>query len=276
MNHFFKLLHMEVRRFRYILAGLMGVTAIVQLCALFWTVSKELKLRETLMLRPEKTDYVFHELTFAWAMSSAQFWFLVPVFMSITVLSLYIFFIWYRDWVGRHTFVYRLLMLPTQRRNIYLAKLTAILIFMFVMLSFQLLLLIVENMVFNWIVPSEQGGSSHFADAVSANQALDMLLPHQFGQFVFNNGVGVLAVLVLFTSILLERSYRRIGILYGILYAAGCFAAVIVPLTTLGIENPGAYLYPGEIIAIVLVIAALLLVLSVWLGLRLLARKITV
>ena len=35
---------------------------------------------------------------------------------------IYVFFIWYRDWLGKYTFAYRLLMLPTTRINIYFAK----------------------------------------------------------------------------------------------------------------------------------------------------------
>lgn len=276
MSDFFKLTHLEVRRFRYILAGLMVLTAIVQLGALVWTVSKELSWRETFLLRPENAGFVFPKLTFAWAVGDSEFWFVVSIMASITVLVLYVFFIWYRDWFGRHTFVYRLLMLPTQRRNIYLAKLTAIMLFVFAMLSFQVILLLIENQVFKWIVPSEQYGISRFADAVSANPALDLLLTHRLDQFAFQYAAGIWTVLVLFASILLERSYRRIGILYGILYAAGCAAAVIVPLASLGIDDPGAYLYPGEIVAIVGAIAAILLILSVWLGLRLLKRKISV
>ena len=31
------------------------------------------------------------------------------------ILIIYVFFIWYRDWLGKNTFIYRLLMLPTAR-----------------------------------------------------------------------------------------------------------------------------------------------------------------
>jgi hypothetical protein len=201
---------------------------------------------------------------------------MVPVLLSIAVLILYVFLIWYRDWVGRDTFIYRLLMLPTARRHIYMAKATAILMFVFGMVSFQLVLLPVENMIFNLIVPSEMRVASFFTDVISANPGLDLLLPRNFNQFLFSYGLGTIAVLAIFTAILLERSYRSLGIVYAILYLFLCFIAVMFPVTTLGLENAAAYLYPVEIVAIELVMCALVLIISVWLGFRLLAKKITV
>ena len=38
------------------------------------------------------------------------------------VLIIYVFFIWYRDWFGKNTFIYRLFMLPTARINVYLQR----------------------------------------------------------------------------------------------------------------------------------------------------------
>ena len=40
-------------------------------------------------------------------------WFLGPIALCIAALIIYVFFIWYRDWLGKNTFAYRLLMLPT-------------------------------------------------------------------------------------------------------------------------------------------------------------------
>ena len=56
-------------------------------------------------------------------------WFIGPIALCIAMLIIYVFFIWYRDWLGKNTFIYRLLMLPTNRLNIYLAKATTILLF---------------------------------------------------------------------------------------------------------------------------------------------------
>ncbi len=46
MNRYLKLVHMEVHRFRWMLAILMGITAVCQISALIWTLTKELSLPE--------------------------------------------------------------------------------------------------------------------------------------------------------------------------------------------------------------------------------------
>jgi hypothetical protein len=282
MNRYLKLVHMEIHRFRYILAGLMAITAVVQIGVIISTLVSEVSTRKEALLNNQTIHsgsafFPSGKLSFASTMFGIQFWFALPILLSVAVLGLYIFLIWYRDWFGRQTFVYRLLLLPTARRHIYLAKATAILIFILGMVAFQLLLLPIENTIFNLMVPGEMSEGSYFADVISANQALAFLLPQNFDQFVFSYGLGFSAVLALFTAILLERSYRRLGIPYAILYLIACAAAVmILPVSSQTNSNPSAYLYPAEFFTIEMVIFALVVATSLWLGFRLLTKKITV
>jgi hypothetical protein len=279
MNRYLKLVHMEVHRFRWVLAVLMGITAISQISALIWTLTKELSRRKEELPLNMGDSYLApapENLTFEWAIFNTQIWFILPILACIGVLALYVFFIWYREWFGRHTFIYRLLVLPTARRNIYLAKISAFLLFVFSFVSFQLALLPVEKMIFKLVVPSDQRADSHIVDAISRNQALVGLVPRQFEQFLYYYGIGTIAVLAIFTAILLERSYRRLGILYGVLYLAGCVSAVMLPFFFLGVDNNFMYVYSNEMFVIELAMCVLVLCLSVWLGMRLLAKKITV
>ncbi|QMV39921.1 hypothetical protein [Cohnella cholangitidis] len=272
MNRYLKLVHMEVHRFRYILAGLMAFTMIIQFVALIWHLNEELNMHEKVLI---KYGYPVMDMSFAQAIASTQFLFTIPIIASISVLILYIFFIWYRDWLGRNTFVYRLLMLPTARSHIYLAKLTAMLLFVFGLISFQLLLLPIEHFIFKLMVPAEQIKPSYFMDAVSVNQAFELLLPRNLDQFVLSYGIGVMSVVAVFTAILLERSYRLIGIVYGVLYLLACLLAFSFPLFA-GIDTSDAYLYPEEIWGIELLICVLIVTVSIWLGFRLITKKVSV
>lgn len=278
MNRYLKLVHMEVHRFRSVLAVLMGITAICQISALIWTLTKELSRRREPL--PEDIGKSFlappEQLTFEWAMFNTQQWFIWPILICISVLALYVFLIWYRDWIGRHAFIYRLLVLPTARRNIYLAKISAFLLFVFSMVSFQLVLLPIHNVIFKLIVPAGQRADSHIVDAISRNMALIELIPRQFEQFLYYYGIGTIAVLAIFTAILLERSYRLLGILYGVLYLSGCVLAVMSPILYFVAEEEDAFLYPNEIYAAELIMLVLVLCVSMWLGMRLLSKKITV
>lgn len=277
MNRYLKLVHMEVHRFRWMLAILMGITAVCQISTLIWTLKKELSRRREQL--PQDIGNSFQapspeQLTFEWAMFNTQLWFILPIIICISVLALYVFFIWYRDWIGRHTFIYRLLMLPTARRNLYLAKISAFLLFVFGFVSFQLVLLPIHNVIFKLIVPADQRADSHIVDAISRNQALVELIPRQFEQFLYYYGIGTIAVLAIFTAILLERSYRRLGILYSVLYLSGCVLTVMSPALLFDSRHP--YLYPNELYFAELIMFVLVLCISVWLGMRLLAKKITV
>lgn len=260
---------MEIYRFRYILAALMAITAIFQISSLLFTVLGELKRREHAGYSPDEP------LSFALAIAHSQFWFIIPMLICIAVIGLYIFFIWYRDWIGRSTFIYRLLMLPTARQHIYWAKSTAIILFVFGLLSFQMLLIFIEKIIFNLIVPAEQRVESFFAEIFQSNQALELLFPRNFEQFIYTYGLGMIAVFVIFTAILLERSYRRIGILYGLLYLAVCVLVIAVP-PLFQFDYSVSFLYPGEILAIEYTLCGLVLAASLLLGFRLLARRVSV
>lgn len=279
MNRYLKLVHMEVHRFRWVLAALMGLTAIFQISSLLWIVKRELKLRAEQKLRNLGADSFSapssENLTFEWAMFNTQFWFILPILISISVLGVYIMLIWYRDWLGRSTFIYRLLMLPSARSQLYWAKITAILMFVFVMISYQLALLPVEHFIFNLAVPADSRADSHIVDAITANQALVHLIPRRFEQFLYSYGLGTLAVLVIFTALLIERSYRRTGILYGLLYLAGCAFVIFLFLSTTT-SGLGGYFYPGELYMILIAVCIAVTITSIWLGLRLIKRKISV
>ncbi|MBB6733590.1 hypothetical protein [Cohnella zeiphila] len=274
MIRYGKLVHMEVRRFRYFLLGMMGLTLVVQVAALIWKTTGEVhRLRAGGAPVP---FFGFDKLTFTWAVFNTQAMFALPILVSAAGLALYVFLIWYRDWLGRGTFAYRLLMLPTARRNLYLAKLTAILLFVFSLLAFQLLALPIEQGIFNLIVPAEMRMDSYFTDIIQANQAFSLLLPLSGAQFLYQYGLGVICILVAFTAVLLERSFRFWGIGYAVIYATACIAAFVVPLLTLGFDRDDAYLYPKEIFGILTAVIMVVAAASIGLGFRLLSRKITV
>src|SRR5690625_85762 len=79
--------------------------------------------------------------------------FLGPIAIGVAGLLFYMFFIWYRDWFARNTFIYRLLMLPTNRMNIYYAKLTTIMLTVLGAISMQLIYLSIYQQVVKWMVP---------------------------------------------------------------------------------------------------------------------------
>ncbi|GIO16763.1 hypothetical protein J19TS2_63180 [Cohnella xylanilytica] len=273
MNRYLKLVHMEIQRFRYFLLGLMALTLVGQVLTVAIATSNEVaKFRDPARFSIASAD----KLSFEWIVRISQGMFALPILISMAALLFYVFLIWYRDWLGRSTFMYRLLALPTARRNLYLSKLTAIVLFVFALLSFQIVLLAFEQLIFHWIVPADIRGESVFTDVILSNWLFEVLLPLSGSQFVSLYGFGIMAVTVLFTAILLERSYRIWGIGYAAAYVAACGFAVYATPFALGVNQLGSYFYQWEIFAIEAAVCFLVTAVSVALGFRLLNKRISV
>ena len=276
MNGFFKLLDFEIRRFRWVLVALMAQTAVFQIgtevAALAYAVADRKKDRMEL----GGSGPYYDQFSLADAVWELQLWFALPVLVCVAVIGLYIFFIWYREWFGKDTFIYRLLMLPIPRTSIYWAKLSAILVFIFSLLAFQLVLIMVEQALYVIMVPEDMREPCYLSDVIAANAAWSIVLPARLDEFAVSYGLGIIGVMVVFTAILLERSFRGTGIVYGILYAAACTAAVVLPMPLLGLWSQGAILYPEEILAVNLILCLAVAILSLGLSFRLLNRKLTV
>ncbi|ANE46184.1 hypothetical protein SY83_07765 [Paenibacillus swuensis] len=278
MSQYLKLLHMEIHRFRYMLAGLVGLIIVCQFGALIiWITSQlnDIKLDGFISEnRPRNTGYFPDErLSFTEAVHSSYNIYFLPIMICAAVLILYVFVIWYRDWSGKSTFIYQLLMLPQSRHTLYWSKLTAILVFVFGLLAVQLLLLVAQEWLFNWMVPSDLRIPSFFADIIAADPVFSIFLPSEIEQFFISYGLGILLIIIIFTVILIERSYRKIGVLYGLVYLVVVAVILLYPLFRLGLT---AYLYPHEIIYMELTLLVLVCIGSLWFSFRLLNNKITV
>ncbi|WP_270169540.1 hypothetical protein [Paenibacillus sp. SYP-B4298] len=274
MSYYWKLVHMEIHRFRYVLVSMMGLVALVQLGAIALYTLDEVAIRQEYIR--QHGMWIRQELSFPQAMVDIQLWHTLPVLLCAAILALYMFIIWYRDWFGGHTFIYRLLMLPTARSQIYWAKLTAILVFALSLIGFQVLLMWVEYGLFMGMVPSELVAPSYIAEGIEVNTVLNLLLPRTFEYFIYRFGLGVLMLLIVFNAILLERSYRRlIGIGYAVGYVIVCLLVTLLPLLFKRLIRSD-YLYPEEFVMLEWLACLLVAAGSAWLGSRLLKKKITV
>ena len=208
MNRFLKLVHFEWSRFFKIYLVLIGITTLFQIIAVI-TESKIYLNRANDLIYKElmpKAEFIEEYGTFSFFEVTNSTWFLGPIALSIAALLIYVFFIWYRDWLGKNTFAYRLLMLPTTRMNVYLAKATTILLFVLGLVALQLLLLPVEGQVIKWLVPNEFRSDLSVYEITKLNY-LNLFFPRTFLEFVIYYGAGMIAVLTVFNAILFERSF---------------------------------------------------------------------
>jgi hypothetical protein len=278
MNRFGKLVHYELFRFRKIYASLLALTFLSQLVGVYLFARKYMADAHNRMLWESLSaaEYAVKYGIVAFSRySGSSLWFLGPIALCAAALLLYVFLIWYRDWFGKNMFIYRLLMLPTSRTNLFLARISAILLWVWGLVAFQLLILPLQNALFNALIPSDFRESAAVIDIVMSHPLLKILIPRTFTEFALYYLAGLAAVIVVFTAILIERSYRFKGIAGGIVYCALAAAVFVAPIFIAETWFAG-YLYPTEEVVIEIVVGLLIGCASLWLSFFLLRKKVTV
>ncbi|MEK4387077.1 hypothetical protein MKZ25_15030 [Solibacillus sp. FSL W7-1464] len=274
MNHYIKLVNFEVKRFSKIfLALIIGVVA-AQIIGAIITSLHYVDNAETTMLREQMAVSQYIQQYGAYSLQNFLYseYFILSIVFAAALLIIYVFFIWYRDWLGKSSVIYRLLMLPTARRNVYFAKLTTILLFIFGLTGMQIILLEVVNQITQRIVP-DQLWMDESIIYIYSTEVLDLLYPQSSLLFVFYYVIGITAVAVIFTSILFERSYHIKGIFLAFIYCVISIVIVMVPVIIQIITN---YFYANEIYLIVTGFSILTTALAIYLADYLLKRKINV
>lgn len=278
MMRYAKLVHYEFHRFRYIYLTLMAVTLLSQLLGLLWyafdrvSSAKETMLQEAISASEYTMKYGF---TSYYRYTSNSLWFMAPIAICVTTLLIYVFLIWYRDWLGKNMFIYRLFMLPASRSAVYLAKLSLIMYMVWGLIAWQLALLPLQDQLFQAIVPAALRDADTLMDVIQYHPLFQLLIPATFIDFVISYGLGMMGVLLIFTAILMERSYRVKGIIGGLFYLAGAVVLFLLPIFISEVWFRD-YLYPMELFLLELVLCLLIIAVSFTYSSYLLRKKITV
>lgn len=193
MNRYLKLVNFEFNRFFKLYIVLVFVTIIMQIFAVILESRRYVQEAKNVIYGEmmSKADFIKNYEPFTMARVVQSNWFYWPIALCIVVLLIYVFFIWYRDWLGKNSFIYRLLMLPTARLNLYFAKAAAILIFVFGLVALQLLLFPIETQIMKWIVPAEFRVDLPMKEYTNFNY-LSAILPGSIMDFLYFMEWGLL------------------------------------------------------------------------------------
>lgn len=277
MNRYGKLLNWEIVRFSKFYGSLLVITLFSQFLGIWLEVNQYMNRAEEMMERNSLSAVQFAEQHGKISIGNGyqSIWFEGPISLCAATLLLYIFLIWYKEWLGKSTFAYRLLMLPTSRMNVYLAKLSAIVLFVLGLVAFQLMLIPIQISVFDVMMPGEFRQAVTIPVLIHSHPFLQMLLPSYFIEFVLYYGAGVMGVIVLFTAILLERSFRYKGIAAGVLYSGAALLFILLPIL-LAEDWLRDYLFPSEVLLLQIIIGTCITGFSLWYSSYLLRKKVTV
>ncbi|GGM32925.1 hypothetical protein GCM10011351_18740 [Paraliobacillus quinghaiensis] len=277
MKNYLKLVNFEFNRLAKLFAVLLGITFLAQIGGVIVLSKKYLNVANERIYEDmiPKAQFIaeFGQMNFLQVARSA--FFMGPIALCIAGVAFYIFLIWYRDWFGKNTFIYRLLMLPTTRLNIFYAKLTNILLLTFGFVAFQIIFLPIETTVFKWMMPSEFRNDMNVIEILQSMPELSIIFPNSFLEFILYYGAGLMVVSVLFTAILLERSFKWKGIFAGIIYSLVAVAVLISPVLLHEFVLNG-FFYPIELFLLEIVMGLIIIAGSIWMSAFLLKKKITV
>lgn len=273
MKNYLKLVNFEVNRFFKLYLILIGLTILSQLIGAV-VISKDylnnVERNSIENLMPAAEVVQNYGLSPYNPYFNSAF-FILPIVLCIASLMIYVFFIWYRDWFSKNTFIYRLLMLPTERINLYFSKLTTIMLFVLGLIALQVILVFVELQVIEAIVPAGLRNDIAWQSVFLELGVLFHLYPPTGTEFILIYAIGLIFVAVIFTAIIIERCYRLKGIVLAIAYCIISFFVFIGPLFL-----DSGYFYPIEIFFMMVATAAIVLGSAIFIAHRLLKYKIRV
>ncbi|MFE4133292.1 hypothetical protein [Peribacillus sp. YIM B13482] len=276
MMRYLKLVNFEINRFSKIYISLLLITLVSQFAGVIIGTKSLLNDASKIMSDEKLSEvaYISKYLGIDFTDIANTLWFIGPIALSAVALIFYIFLIWYRDWFGKNTFIYRLLMLPTSRLSIYLSKATAIFLMVLGLIAFQIIILPMENALFNSYVPESLLNEMSTYGITKFIPILSLIIPSSFTQFLLSYGIGLMIMSILFTAIMFERSFRIKGIILGLVYVGISAAVFLTPVFVM--ESGTFYFYPNEILGLQLALGIILTGLSIWLGSWLLKNRVTV
>lgn len=221
MKKFIRLLSFEMDRFLKFLVPTLIITAVVQL---FVTVSASLSHNnevKKLIAQGESIDQIS---SFSLQDVTEKGMYELTIMLIILIFMFYSFFTWYREWFGKNTFIYRLLMLPTNRTYLLLTKSFVFLIGGLLAFVFQFGLYFLELKIAEWLVMS-----SHYTVlSVHSMQPISgliqhLLFPTSIIEFISTYSFAFAALISLFVGIIIERSFGIKGLIIGVAYFIGFF-----------------------------------------------------
>jgi hypothetical protein len=276
MNKYMKLVRFELNRFWNFYLILIGITIALQMIGVI-VLSKEYVAQANQImyqnfLSPAQFMTQYNHMSFQQRMIESL-WFMGPVMICGVTLAIYVFFIWYRDWLGKNTLIYRLLMLPTTRMNLYFSKLTTVMLMVFGLVSVQMVLLVIENQILKSIIPAELRLDLPFWELHKFSW-LTTIIPTTFAEWIIYYSIGLMAVCVVFTAVLFERSFRWKGIILAIIYSILSVLVFISPfIVHFSLDD---YFYPAELLGLGILTGLIVTAGAVGTGHYLLRNKIRV
>lgn len=139
--------------------------------------------------------------------------------VAVLFCLLYATIIWYRDYYSKSKTIYILLSLPQPKFNIYLAKLIMVLVMIYGVIACQFLFWYIDlNIIKIFAGISSPNFANVYSNMMQPVNQINVVSPYLLDFLMIDLFGIILAVVVIFTGVLIERSFKKVGVLLGIGY----------------------------------------------------------
>lgn len=170
------------------------------------------------LLKSEEVYMIIKNGGFIYSLYSLSFFFMI---LGLIWCLYYTLLTWYKDFSSKTTVAYTLFTLPCNKFNIFLSKLLIVLSFIYGVLATQHILWILEILIMKSITSINISEIIYIINYNSLKSFLSMgisIYPLEILMYyVFS---PILTVIVLFTGVLIHKSFDKIGGFLGLFYVA--------------------------------------------------------
>lgn len=226
MSKILTLYDIEFKRIKKVYFSILGLLIISNFIWFIYNlnlVSKEvqgiLNIRGGLgLFKSEEAYMIIKNGGFMYSLYSLSFFFMI---LGLIWCLYYTLLTWYKDFSSKTTVAYTLFTLPYNKFNIFLSKLLIVLSFIYGVLATQHILWILEIFIMKSITSIDLSEIIYIINYNNLISFLSMgvsIYPLEiFMYYVFS---PILAVIVLFTGVLIHKSFDKIGGFLGLFYVA--------------------------------------------------------
>ena len=274
MRKFASLLNFELSRFLKFLVPTLLITAVVQL---YVTVSVSLEHNDMLERLAASGESLERVPPFTMEAVTGSGLYELSIMLVVLVFMFYSFFTWYREWFGKNTFIYRLLMLPTNRSYLLMTKVLVFIIGGLLAFVFQFGMYAIQLPITEWLVNPDHYTRLHIHNVQPMFVSIqNSLFPTTLFEFVSTYSFALAALLSLFAGILIERSFGMKGLVIGAGYFIGYFVLYVFLEVFLFNQLVTFPLRPSQIKITVLIYQMVMIVLGSIISSLLLKNKVKV
>ncbi|MBM7632176.1 hypothetical protein [Geomicrobium sediminis] len=259
--NFLQLLFIEFNRMKWFLLMLVIVVFGAQFFLSMITPGR--------LVRDIQLDRISAYETYNFSIVLASDYYLFTVLIPTIVIFVYVAIIWYRDWLGKGTYMQRLLTLPIRRMIIFYAKLTTIVLVALLFIALHSLLLPLQQLTFAAMLPDQfYSGNANVITLIQMS-FLEVFYWHNLIDFIYVFLISITLISLMFTGVLIERAYRYVGLVMN--------ASIVIVLFVLYIQLIEASMsfYSHEMMWMISGIIVILLTVSLVVSSLLLTKRMS-